>query len=184
MQADPEPNCWWVASMIVRRCVLVLLLLALVNGPVRAADGVRAVDTLRKYEQAWSRLDGHAAAIFYYEPAMRVTNGGPVVRSTRSDQEAFFNGFLPALAKSGYARSAFEQLQVRLLDSKTAIASGVTVRYRADGSVFARVGVTYGLWKTPEGWKIFSRSRMSQTPCCPSVSAAVLSGPHPPRTSL
>jgi ketosteroid isomerase-like protein len=142
--------------MIVKRCVLSLLLLALGGGPVSAADGVKAVeDTLRAYEQAWSRLDGHAAASFYYEPAMRVANGGPVVRATRSDQEVFFNGFLPALAKAGYARSAFEELQIRLLDANTAIASGVTVRYRADGSVFARVGVTYGLWRTSGGWKIF-----------------------------
>ena len=143
-----------------------------------AADGVKAVeDTLRAYEQAWSHLDGHAAASFYYEPAMRVTNGGPVVRATRSDQEAFFNGFLPALAKSGYTRSALEELQVRLLDPNTAVASGVTVRYRADGSVFARVGVTYGLWKTSEGWKIFSRPRMSRTPYCASASAMFLGCP-------
>jgi ketosteroid isomerase-like protein len=142
--------------MIVKRCVLSFLLFALGGGPVSAADGVKAVeDTLRAYEQAWSHLDAHAAASFYYEPAMRVTNGGPVIRATRSDQEVFFNGFLPALAKAGYTRSALEELQVRLLDPNTAIASGVTVRYRADGSVFARVGVTYGLWRTSEGWKIF-----------------------------
>ena len=142
--------------MVVKRCVLSFLLLALGEGPVLAADGVKAVeDTLRAYEQAWSRLDGRAAAAFYYEPSMRVAAGGPLVRSTRSDQEAFFKGFLGALAKSGYARSAFEELQVRMLDPNAAIASGVTVRYRADGSVFARVGVTYGLWKTSEGWKIF-----------------------------
>ena len=122
--------------MIVKRCVMSLLVVALGGGPVSAADGVKAVeDTLRAYEQAWSHLDAHAAASFYYEPAMRVTNGGPVIRATRSDQEVFFNGFL--------------------LDPNTAIASGVTVRYRADGSVFARVGVTYGLWRTSEGWKIF-----------------------------
>lgn len=141
--------------MILKRCVLSLLLLALGGGPVLAADGAKAVEeTLRAYEQAWSRLDAHAAASFYYDPAMRVTSSGPVVRS-RSDQEAFFKGFLAALAKAGYVRSAFEELQVRLLDPKTAIASGVTVRYRGDRSVFARVGVTYGLWKTSGGWKIF-----------------------------
>src|ERR1019366_5539388 len=106
--------------------VLSFLLLALGGGPVSAADGVKAVEgTLRAYEQAWSHLDGHAAASFYYEPAMRVTNGGPVMRATRSDQGAFFNGFLAALAKAGYTRSALEELQVRLLDPNTAVASGV-----------------------------------------------------------
>jgi uncharacterized protein (TIGR02246 family) len=143
----------------LRRRILVGLWLALACGAVRAADAAGAVEqTLRAYEQAWSRHDGRAVASFYYEPAMRVTSGGPVVRATRKDQEAFFENFLSALVKGGYERSSWESLQVRLLDPQTAIASGVTVRYRADGSVFARVGVTYALRSTAEGWKIFLSS--------------------------
>jgi hypothetical protein len=69
---------------------------------------------------------------------MRISATGPVVRPTQADQEAFFSGFLAGLVKAGYARSSLEELQVRLLDPQTAIASGVTVRYRADGRVFAR----------------------------------------------
>ena len=46
-------------------------------------------------------------------------------------------------------------MNARLLDETTAIASGVTVRYRSDGSVLERVALTYGLHKTSEGWKIF-----------------------------
>jgi NTF2-like protein (DUF6841) len=80
------------------------------------------------------------------------------VRATRKDQEAFFENFLWALVKGGYERSSWESLEVRLLDPQTAIASGVTVRYRANGSVFARVGVTYALRSTAEGWKIFLSS--------------------------
>jgi hypothetical protein len=83
-----------------------------------------------------------------------------------ADQEKFFSGFLAALVKAGYSSSAWKQLQIRLLDSQTAIASGVTVRYRKDGSEFARVGVTYGLRNTPSGWKIF------------------LSATHDPQTAL
>jgi hypothetical protein len=59
------------------------------------------------------------------------------------------------MVKRGYARSTGESLQVRLLDPQTAIASGVTVRYKADGSVFERVALTYALRSTPEGWNIF-----------------------------
>jgi ketosteroid isomerase-like protein len=110
---------------------------------------------LQAYEEAWSRHDAHAVAGFYYEPAMRVGRGGPVVRPTRADQEAFFSGSLRGLVSRGYARSAWEQLEVHMLDVETAIASGVTVRYRADGDVLERVAVTYGLRKTAEGWKIF-----------------------------
>lgn len=133
-----------------------LLLLICSLESARAADDVQTVkETLRAYEQAWSRHDGRAVASFYYEPAMRVTTGGPVVRATRAEQETFFTGFLAGLVERGYARSTWEKLDVHLLDAKTAIASGVTVRYRADGSVFERVALTYALWSTADGWKIF-----------------------------
>lgn len=132
-----------------------------------AADPEQAiVQTLHAYEEAWSRHDAHAVASFYYEPAMRVGKGGPAVRTTRADQEAFFDGFLRGLVERGYARSAWEALDVRLLDEQTALASGITLRYRADGSVFERVAVTYGLWRTGEGWRIF------------------LSTTHPPESAL
>jgi len=133
----------------------------------RAADEEQAImQTLQAYEEAWSRHDAHAVAGFYYEPAMRVGKGGPAVRTTRADQEAFFDGFLRGLVGRGYARSAWEVLEARVLDEQTALASGITMRYRADGTVFERVAVTYGLWRTGEGWKIF------------------LSTTHPPETAL
>jgi uncharacterized protein (TIGR02246 family) len=120
-----------------------------------AGDEQAVAEVLQAYEEAWSRHDAHAVASFYYEPAMRVGRGGPTVRATSADQEAFFDGFLRGLVERGYARSAWEEVQVRLLDARTALASGVTVRYRADGTVLERVAVTYGLWHTGEGWRIF-----------------------------
>jgi ketosteroid isomerase-like protein len=145
------------------RCVgvlgLVLLLLcsAVVADESKTAEGdVQAViQLLHAYEEAWSRHDAHAIAGFYYEPAMRVSPAGPSVRATRAMQEAFFSGFLPSLLQQGYATSTWEHLEVRLLDANTAVASGVIVRHRGDDSVFQRQGVTYTLWRSEEGWKIF-----------------------------
>ena len=124
--------------------------------PVFADSGEQAViGTLHAYEQAWSKHDSQVVASFYHEPAMRLGKGGPAVRPTRIDQEAFFKAFLQGLVERGYARSTWETLEVHLLDPQTAIASGITVRYRADGSLFERLAVTYGLRETPAGWKIF-----------------------------
>ena len=50
--------------------------------------------------------------------------------------------------------SEWESLEVRLLDAQTGLASGITVRYRADGSVMERVAVIYSLWSSEKGWKI------------------------------
>jgi len=140
---------------VMIRLSLVLMVAACLP-PALAADQEQAVvNTLMAYEDAWSRHDAITVAGFYYEPAMRVGKGGPVVRATRAEQEAFFDGFLRGLIERGYARSAWDTLEVRLLDERTAIASGITVRYREDGTVFERVAVSYGLWLTGEGWKIF-----------------------------
>ena len=142
--------------MKLKQTIAVLLVLATWCGTVLAnADEDAVKDVLRAYEDAWSRHDGEAIANFYYEPAMRVGKGGPAVRATRADQRAFFDGFLRGLVERGYARSAWEELEVRLLDLQTALASGITARFREDGSVLERVAVTYGLRNSGEGWKIF-----------------------------
>jgi len=149
-------------AFAARLCTTALLLLspptpalaAEAQAP-EATDGQSVEQALRAYEDAWSRHDARAIASFYYEPAMRVSPAGPILRATRAAQEAFFSGLLSTLLQQGYATSAWEQLEVRLLDANTAIASGVVVRHRTDGNVFQRQGVTYNLWRTPEGWKIF-----------------------------
>jgi len=140
---------------IRRRAVFCIVALAycIVSRAADALDEVR--QTLQAYERAWSRHDAHAIADFYFEPAMRVSKGGPVVRATRVDQETFFDGYLSAIVARGFERSEWESLEARLLDAQTALASGIAVRYRADGSVLERVAVTYQLWYTDKGWKIF-----------------------------
>lgn len=136
--------------------LLFSIVVAFSCGHAAAAQEERAVEqVLQAYEQAWSRHDAHAVAGFYLEPAMRVSKNGPVVRATRADQEAFFAAFLRGMVARGYERSAWETLEVRLLDPQTAVASGITTRYRSDGTVFERAAATYGLWHSDQGWKIF-----------------------------
>lgn len=142
--------------MRIRNWMACGLAAALLCAMAAAADERDAVkQTLEAYERAWSRHDAAAVANFYYEPAMRVSKGGPVVRATRADQEIFFEGYLRAIVARGFERSEWESLDARLLDPQTALASGIAVRHRADGSVLERVAVTYELWHTDNGWKIF-----------------------------
>jgi len=138
------------------RVMALLPILVLWSGAILAGPEEEAVkDVLEAYEKAWSRHDAEAVAGFYFEPAIRVGKGGPVVRATRAEQKAFFDGFLRGLVDRGYARSTWEELDVRMLDSQTALASGITVRYRSDDTVLERVAVTYALRDSAEGWKIF-----------------------------
>jgi ketosteroid isomerase-like protein len=146
-----------VKGLIMIRTLVLIAALA-VSSSLPAAEGGsegEVVSTLQAYESAWSRHDADAIASFYYEPAMRLGRGGPVVRPTRADQKDFFSGFLPTLVQRGYGRSVWDELNVHLLDPGTAIASGINVRYRTDGTELERLAVTYGLYKTEQGWKIF-----------------------------
>lgn len=120
-----------------------------------AGDQADIEATLQGYENSWSAHDPRAMASFYYEPAIRVSAAGPVVRQTKKDQETFFSGFLPSLIQRGFDKGKWEELNIHLLDSETAIASGIVIRTRKDGSVLERVAVSYGLRKTPLGWKLF-----------------------------
>jgi ketosteroid isomerase-like protein len=136
-------------------CVAALTILGS-GGVARAEDPTQAVTkVLYAYEEAWSHHDATAIAGFYVEPAIRVSANGPIVRETQAAQTAFFNGLLMSLVNQGYERSTWSHLEVRILDSRTAIASGVVTRFRADGSVFQSQAVTYGMWDTTQGWKIF-----------------------------
>jgi ketosteroid isomerase-like protein len=131
------------------------ILLAAISVTALAGDEAEVIQTLQDYEAAWSRHDANAIASFYYEPAMRIGRGGPVVRPLRSDQETFFSGFMPELIRRGFDHSGFEELNVHLLDTDTAIASGILLRYRKEGDVLERAAVSFGLRKTTDGWKIF-----------------------------
>jgi ketosteroid isomerase-like protein len=141
---------WHQTAMTTCIAVLVCFSAAQADDPL---DEVR--QTLQAYEQAWSAHDARAVSAFYYEPAMRVSKGGPAIRATRADQESFFEGYLRAIVARGYDHGEWESLDARLLDGHTAIASGISVRYRADGSVLERVALTYELWRGEGGWKIF-----------------------------
>lgn len=143
----------------IKSCCVAITLLCTFACTARAAGNAAAIaqvrQTLEAYEQAWSRHDPQAAADFYYTPAMHISHDGPKVRTTHKEVLAFFRIFLPNIAKAGLAYNRWTQLSVHLIDAHTAFASGVVTGYRADGSVFRRQVVTYGLWDTPQGWKIF-----------------------------
>jgi ketosteroid isomerase-like protein len=137
---------------LIRSCLIFTLAS---SGAALAGDRADIEGTLQGYERAWSDHDPGAIASFYHEPAMRVSPNGPVIRQTRKDQEIFFSAFLPGLIQRGFDRTAWEELNVHLLDAETAMASGIVIRTRKDGSVLERIAVSYGLRKTPQGWRIF-----------------------------
>ena len=64
-----------------------------------------------------------------------------------------FTPVMQNLRARGYGRSELDQRKVKLLSAKSALASGIAVRYKSDGQELERVGITYILHKTDDSWK-------------------------------
>ena len=66
----------------------------------------------------------------------------------------FYGGIQRDLRERGYSHSTRSELHLKLLDQITALASGVFVRHKTDGSELETIGATYVLCKTEGEWKI------------------------------
>jgi hypothetical protein len=92
------------------------------------------LETLRQYGEAFSGGDSARAARYYDEPATIVTGNRILPLSTRRDAEEVFARMLTDLRARQFARAEYQELHARALSDALAIASGVAVRYRVDGS--------------------------------------------------
>jgi ketosteroid isomerase-like protein len=121
-----------------------------------AAEDDKAAVTrlLTDYYNAFSKLEVQAIFPYYLEPSLLVSSGGVAATPTHAALAATFAPAMEALRARGYARSELSMLHVKRLSATTTLASGIAVRYKADGQELERVGVTYLLHKADSGWKI------------------------------
>jgi ketosteroid isomerase-like protein len=116
-----------------------------------------AVDhALRDYNDAFGRGDLSAIGQHCNVPFVSIFPEGVGVKvlATMSEIEAGYGGYLKGLRERGYSHSIPSELHVKLLDQITALASGVFVRQKTDGSELETIGGTYVLRKTEGEWKI------------------------------
>jgi ketosteroid isomerase-like protein len=133
------------------------LLVFVLAAPAQAAGRADKEVTLAlvDYLNAVISLDAQRVVRFCNEPLMYVSADGSTSSfATRGDLESSLKLTLAALKKRGYGRSEWPQLHVKVLSSGVAIASALIVRYKTDGKEMERLGVTYLLRKTGDGWKI------------------------------
>jgi hypothetical protein len=114
-----------------------------------------AVDhAMRDYNDAFGRGDLSAIGQHINVPFVVISSQGVKVLPTMSEIEAFYGGLQRDLRPRGYSHSTISELHVKLLDQTTALASGVFVRHKTDGSELETIGATYMLHKTEGEWKI------------------------------
>ena len=114
-----------------------------------------AVDhAFHDYNDTFVRGDLSAIGHHCHVPFTRISPQGVEVLPTMSEIEAFYGGIQRDLRERGYSHSTRSELHLKLLDQITALASGVFVRQKTDGSELETIGGTYVLRKTEGEWKI------------------------------
>ena len=108
---------------------------------------------LDEYYAAFSTLNIQAILPYFHQPALLIGPPGVIALPTPAAVLPIFTPVMQNLRARGYGRSELDQRKVKLLSAKSALASGIAVRYKSDGQELERVGITYILHKTDDSWK-------------------------------
>lgn len=118
------------------------------------ADRAAVTRVLADYSSAFGTLDVQAILPYYHEPCLLVGPQGAVAVPDHDTMAAAFTPMIESLRARGYARSEFSMPHIKQLSATAALASGVAVRYKADGQELERLGVSYLLHKADDRWTI------------------------------
>jgi hypothetical protein len=105
------------------------------------------------YYRDFSTLNVQSILPYFNEPSLLVGPQGVIPIPNHAALVAVFGPVMEGLRAKGYGRSEFEPDYAKSLSSSTALTGGVAVRYDTDGQRLERVGITYVLHKTENGWK-------------------------------
>ena len=119
-----------------------------------AGDEVVITQTYTDYVRAFHTLDPQAILPYCHVPCMFISSQGVRVMTTPAELEDFLTRMMAGLKARGYARSEITDLQVKQMSDHVAFLSVSRVRYTTDGQELERLGETYTLRKTDDGWKI------------------------------
>jgi ketosteroid isomerase-like protein len=113
-----------------------------------------AIQAFKNYVAEVGSLDAQRVAAYYHEPLMFVTTARAGAFNTRAEIEAWLKSVFAGMKQRGYARSDWSDFHAKMLSAGVAVISTQTVRYKADGQELERLGFTYLLRKTGDGWKV------------------------------
>jgi hypothetical protein len=110
--------------------------------------------TFTSYVQTFQTLDPHATRAYFHVPCMFIPPQGVRVLATAADVEALLTQVMEGLKARDFARSELMDLDVKQMSVSTAIVRVSRVRYATDGRELERLGETYTLRRTEDGWEV------------------------------
>jgi hypothetical protein len=105
-------------------------------------DEVAIQKAFRDYNDAFARNPTEAVG-FWLLPALIVLPEEVISLNARGDLENLFAVWLADLERARYSHSEFVTPRVKMLNATTALYGVIANRMRVDGSVSARLGLTY-----------------------------------------
>jgi ketosteroid isomerase-like protein len=118
------------------------------------SDTTTVTEFLNTYYRTFSTLNVESIAPFFHEPCLFLSPQGVTAAPNHDVVKEVFKTIAKDLLSKGYGRSELTQLNVERMSETAMMGSGVAVRFTADGRELERVGVTYILQKSANGWKI------------------------------
>ena len=112
-------------------------------------------DTMRSYSASFNAGDVSRMASDLHVPLLLLwSEGPPRALVTLSETLAFCSDVIAAMRKQDFGRSEVVELHTRELGPRYGIASWSFVRRDKAGREIGRLGGTYVLVSTADGWKI------------------------------
>lgn len=108
------------------------------------------------YRQAYTELDLDAIVEHYDVPLLSVTPEERYWLTSREEIEGIMAAYLDTLRDGNYDHGEIDAIEYHRLTDVDVLVSSAWTRYTTDGDVFERLGTTYLLRDTDEGWKIYA----------------------------
>lgn len=112
------------------------------------------VQTFTSYVEAFQTLNPQAPLSYCHVPCVFIAPQGVLIMAGIDEIEKFFTRVMEGLKARGYTHSELRTLEVKQMSGDVALVSVSRVRYKTDGQELERVGETYTLRSTGQGWKI------------------------------
>ena len=113
-----------------------------------------ALDSFRRYAQAFQSLDPKAVARHFNEPSLMITPQGVFAFSTPADAEKAYARLMADLPGRGYAGTEFSTLTERQLGDDLALVTGGGTWKKATGEKFMPFEMMYTLRRSGDTWLI------------------------------
>ncbi len=106
------------------------------------------------YFRDFSNLDLKAIVSYFHLPCVFIVPHDVLVFSTSAEVEAFWSPRFSDMKTSGFDHTERREASIQVLNDHTAMASGLAVRFKKDGTELERRGAAFAVRKTDDGWKI------------------------------